>query len=164
MEQIEEIYRKYYEDVFRFLRGLSGNEFTAEELTQETFFRALEKIDSYRGDADIRVWLCSIAKNIYFTEYKKNKRVASEENIEEYQIEGNAFEEMIVDKEIAIQIHKILHNMKEPYKEIFSLRMFGELSFKEIGEIFGKSDHWACVMYHRAKGRIQKERKDRNEI
>lgn len=163
MEQFEEIYKKHYVDVFRFLRGLSGNEFIAEELTQETFFRAMKKIDSYKGESHIRVWLCSIAKNLYYTEYKKSKRTVSKNGIEEYEMDGSAFEEMIVDKEIAIQIHKILHDLKEPYKEIFSLRMFGELSFKEIGEIFGKSDHWACVMYHRAKEHIQKERKDRYE-
>lgn len=151
------VFEQYYEDVFRFLRGLSADEHLAEELTQETFYRALRSIDSYRGEADMRIWLCSIAKNLYYTQYKKQKRLATEEDIEEYQAEDKNFLDIIADRETALQIHRILHELQEPYKEVFSLRIFGELPFKDIGALFGKSQHWACVTYHRAKERIREE-------
>ncbi len=151
------VFEQYYEDVFRFLRGLSADEHLAEELTQETFYRALKSIDSYRGEADVRIWLCSIAKNLYYTQYKKQKRLATEEDMEEYQAEDKNFLDIIADRETALQIHRILHELQEPYKEVFSLRIFGELPFKDIGALFGKSQHWACVTYHRAKERIQEE-------
>ena len=153
-------FEKYYEDVFRFLRGLSADEHLAEELTQETFYRALKSRDSYRGDADIRVWLCSIAKNLYYTHYKNQKRYADAEDMEEYGAEGKSVTQLIEDKDMALRIHRILHHLREPYKEIFSLRIFGELSFKEIGQLFDKSEHWACVTYHRAKEMIQSEIED----
>ncbi len=70
-------------------------------------------------------------------------------------MEGKSFAEILADKESALQVHKILHKLREPYKEIFSLRIFGELSFQEIGMLFGKSEHWACVTYHRAKKMVQ---------
>ena len=151
------LFEQYYEDVFRFLRGLSADEHLAEELTQETFYRALKSADSYRGEADMRIWLCSIAKNLYYTQYKKQKRLATEEDIEEYQAEDKNFLDIIADRETALQIHRILHELQEPYKEVFSLRIFGELPFKDIGALFGKSQHWACVTYHRAKERIREE-------
>ncbi len=151
------VFEQYYEDVFRFLRGLSADEHLAEELTQETFYRALKSVDSYRGEADMRIWLCSIAKNLYYTQYKKQKRLATEEDMEEYQAEDKNFLDIIADRETALQIHRILHELQEPYKEVFSLRIFGELPFKDIGALFGKSQHWACVTYHRAKERIREE-------
>lgn len=124
-------------------------------MTQETFYRALKSIDTYRGDTNLRVWLCSIAKNLYYTHYKTQKRFTPAEHFEDYVSEENSLIEMISDKEAALQIHKVLHDLREPYKEIFSLRVFGELSFQEIGELFDKSAHWACVTYHRAKEMIQ---------
>lgn len=157
MDKSDIVFEQYYEDVFRFLRGLSADEHLSEELTQETFYRAWKSLDSYRGDAELRIWLCSIAKNLYYTQYKKQKRFVSEEDMEEYQAEGKSFLDIIADRETALQIHRILHDLQEPYKEVFSLRIFGELSFKDIGGLFGKNQHWACVTYHRAKERIQKE-------
>ena len=157
MDKPDILFEQYYEDVFRFLRGLSADEHLAEELTQETFYRALKSADSYRGEADMRIWLCSIAKNLYYTQYKKQKRLATEEDIEDYQAEDKNFLDIIADRETALQIHRILHELQEPYKEVFSLRIFGELPFKDIGALFGKSQHWACVTYHRAKERIREE-------
>ena len=155
MSKSDILFEQYYEDVFRFLRGISKDEHLAEELTQETFFRALKSIDTYQGDTDLRVWLCSIAKNLYYTHCKHQKRFATVEDLEAYEAEENNFIKVISDKETALQIHKILHHLREPYKEIFSLRIFGELSFQEIGALFDKSAHWACVTYHRAKEMIQ---------
>ena len=150
-------FEQYYEDVFRFLRGISADEHLAEELTQETFYRALKSIDTYRGDSSLRVWLCSIAKNLYYTHCQRQKHLTPADSLDAYESEERPFSELIADKETALQVHKVLHRLREPYKEIFSLRIFGELSFKEIGALFEKSEHWACVTYHRAKEMIQNE-------
>lgn len=157
MDNTDISFEKYYKDVFRFLRGISANEHLAEELTQETLYRALKSIDTYRGDTDMRVWLCSIAKNLYYTHYKKQKHFTPDESLDIYESEEKNFIEVIADREMALKVHKVLHDLREPYKEIFSLRIFGELSFREIGELFHKSEHWACVTYHRAKEMIQAE-------
>lgn len=157
MDNTDISFEKYYKDIFRFLRGISANEHLAEELTQETLYRALKSIDTYRGDTDMRVWLCSIAKNLFYTHCKKQKHFTPDESLDIYESEEKNFIEVIADREMALQVHKVLHDLREPYKEIFSLRIFGELSFREIGELFHKSEHWACVTYHRAKEMIQAE-------
>lgn len=163
MDERDRTFERYYEDVFRFLRGLSADEHLAEELTQETFYRALRSADSYRGEADIRVWLCSIAKNLYYTQYKRQQRFVPQEEIEEYQAEEKSFLDVIADRETALRIHRILHDMQEPYKEVFSLRIFGELPFRDIGALFGKSQHWACVTYHRARAKIREKMESEKE-
>lgn len=155
MDRPDISFEEYYEDVLRFLRGFSRDEYLAEELTQETIYRALKSIDTFRGDSDLRVWLCSIAKNLFFTHCKKQKRAAQDAAYENCGSEEKLFVQVVEDKETAFRIHKILHELREPYKEVFSLRVFGELSFKQIGELFQKSEHWACVTYHRAKGMVQ---------
>lgn len=157
MDKSNVSFEQYYEDVLRFLRGLSRDEHLAEELTQETFYHAMKSIHSFRGDSDLRIWLCSIAKNLFFTYKNKQQRITFGETFADYEAEEKMFVQIIADKEMALQIHKILHELKEPYKEIFSLRIFGELSFKQIAELFHKSEHWACVTYHRAKEMIRKE-------
>lgn len=157
MDKSDVLFEQYYEDVLRYLRGLSRDEYLAEELTQETFYYAIKSVQSFRGDCELRIWLCSIAKNLFFTHQKKQRRFLLKEEIEDYEIEEKMIVELIANKEIAQQIHKILHELKEPYKEVFSLRIFGELSFREIAELFDKSEHWACVTYHRAKEMIKKK-------
>ena len=159
MDKPDISFEVYYEDVLRFLRGLSRDEYLAEELTQETFYRAIKSIHTFRGDSDLRIWLCSIAKNLFFTHQQKQSRITPKETFDHYEAEEKLFVKMIEDKETALRIHKVLHDLKEPYKEIFSLRIFGELSFKEIADLFHKSEHWACVTYHRAKELIRQELK-----
>lgn len=155
MTGFEELYQEYFEAVFRFLRALSADESLAEELTAETFFKAMKAIDRFDGKCDIRVWLCQIAKNSYYTHLKKEKRLVSLEEAEGLEAPEEKLENLLADRELAFQLHQILHELKEPYKEVFSLRVFGELPFKQIGLLFGKSEHWACVTYHRARAKIQ---------
>ena len=152
MSDIEEIYRDYFKDVFLFLRGLCRNENLSEEIAQETFVKALSSIDRYNEETDIRAWLFTIAKNTYYT-YCRRKNISIEE-ISEITAQDVIFTERIENEEQAMTIHKILHDLKEPYKEVFNLRVFGELSFEKIGEIFGKSPGWARVTYFRAKQKI----------
>lgn len=159
MDNLETIFEKHYSDVFRYLRGLTGSEDLAEELTQECFYRAVKSVKDFRGDCDVRVWLCQIGKNLYYEQQRKRKKnVSLEEMTEDAEPEDLSppFESLLLDKELALQIHTVLHQMKEPYKEVFSLRVFGELGFQEIGALFDKSAHWACVTYHRAKEMIRR--------
>ena len=152
MSDIEEIYQDYFKDVFLFLRGLCRNENLSEEIAQETFVKALSSIDRYNEETDIRAWLFTIAKNTYYT-YCRRKNISIEE-ISEITAQDVIFTERIENEEQAMTIHKILHDLKEPYKEVFNLRVFGELNFEKIGEIFGKSPGWARVTYFRAKQKI----------
>lgn len=156
MSGFEELYRQYFDDVFRFLRGLTANEDLAEELTEETFFKALKAIDDFKGNCDVRVWLCQIAKNSYFSYIKKQKRFLAQRDLNDLVATEESIEKLLVDKELAFKLHQILHDLNEPYKEVFSLRVFGELPFKQIAILFGKTEHWACVTYHRAKEKIKK--------
>ena len=156
MTELEILYKMYFKDVYLYIKSLSGDEHIAEDITSETFIRAIKSIDTFRGDCDIRIWLCQIAKNSYFSFLRKNKKVIFTDTISERKSEIN-LEQLIVSKEDTLKIHKILHRLKEPYKEVFSLRVFGELSFKQIGDIFGKTENWACVTYHRSRKKIQRE-------
>lgn len=137
MENFVEIYQMYFDDVYRYLYGLTLNESLSEELTEETFFKAMQSIKKFKGECDIRVWLCQIAKNSYFTYYRKHKRLQSGE-ILEFTPDATDLEMAMADKENAYRVHQILHQLPEPYKEVFSLRIFGELSFQMIGALFGK--------------------------
>lgn len=154
MTEFEEVYRLYFRDVYRYCLALTRDEQMAEEVTQETFFKALGAIDKFDGKCKIYVWLCQIAKNTYFTMHSRDKRqgILSEEPAD-----WENLEEKLLSKESAFEIHRILHALEEPYKEVFSLRTFGELPFRQIGELFGKTESWARVTYHRAKLKIKEE-------
>ena len=162
MEDFDAAYREYYDDVYRFLRGLSGNESLAEELTQDTFYHAFKNIGSYRGESELRVWLCSIARNLYRNHLRGQKHLTDDEAVADKPDDGPDLTDMIADKELAMQMHRVLHGLSDPYREVFSLRIVGELSFKEIGSLFEKNDHWACVVFHRAKAMIQKKMEEKN--
>ena len=161
-DEFEKIYKRYFNDVFLFLKKLSKDGSIAEEITSETFFKAMHSIDNFRGETDVRVWLCQIAKNCYFSYLKKQQRI---ENIDDIDFPDNqdTIEEQILKQYDAMQIHLLLHNLAEPYKEVFMLRVFGELSFKQIADIFQKTDNWACVTYHRARNKILTQMEDKDE-
>ncbi|MDE7192840.1 MAG: sigma-70 family RNA polymerase sigma factor [Oscillospiraceae bacterium] len=156
MEDFERLYIEYFGDVFRYLRGLTANEALAEELTSETFFKAMKSVKDFRGDCDVRVWLCEIAKNSYFSLLKKRRRL-TELNEAELIPDERDIAKMTEDKDTAFRLHKSLHGLPEPYREVFTLRVFGELPFEQIGQLFGKTAHWACVTYHRAKEKLLKD-------
>jgi len=150
----EEIYRLYFRDVYLYLRSLSADGGTAEELTQEAFSRALKAINRFDGTKDIRAWLFTIAKNTWLTHCRRRGRFVQEEIPENLEDPRVSFMEQLENEEQAFLIHRFLHSMKEPYKEVFSLRVFGQLSFEKIGLLFGKSPGWARVTYHRARKQI----------
>lgn len=164
MTEFEKIYRTYFDDVYRYIRRLSGDENIAEEIVSETFFKALRGISGFRGDCDIRVWLCQIAKNCYYTHLKKSERTDrfGDAKLSELPSEGDTIEEQCMKREEAARIRMVLHTVPEPYKEVFMWRVFAELSFRQIGQIFGKSENWACVTYHRTKTMIKARLEDKS--
>ena len=157
MEDFEAIYVQHFDGVYKYVFSLCRNETIAEEITQEAFYRAMEHIDKFEGKCKLYVWLCQIAKNTFLTYAKKQKRHVSETDIDlSKQIEPS-FESEILDKETLWKLHKLLHGLSEPYKEVFSLRVFGELPFSQIGELFGKSDSWARLIFYRAKKELRRD-------
>lgn len=150
MPDFEEVYRLYFADVYKYILALSRDEATAEEITQETFFRALSSIGSFRGDCQLRVWLCQIARNRYMDLCRERRRFGSGAEAADCGIE-----EGFADRDTAKRLHALLHALPEPYKEVFSLRTFGELSFAQIGELFQKSESWVRVTYFRARQKLK---------
>lgn len=157
MSTLEELYKLYYIKVYSYILNISKDPNVAEEITQNTFFKSMKSIHKFKGESDVSTWLCAIAKNLYFDLVKKQKRftVLSENTITDISIENS-----LCNKDQAFAIHKILHNMDDPYKEVFMLRVFSELSFIQIGQLFAKTDNWARVTYFRAKSKIQNELED----
>ena len=148
----EKLYQTYYMKVYSFLLSRTEDKHLAEELTQETFVKAMTTASEYQGGAKEFTWLCAIAKNLLVDEKRKNSRMSEmpEEITDHINIEESA-----VKKDDAFRVHMILHTLKEPYKEVFELRIFGELSFAQIGTIFQKTESWARVTFYRARLMIQ---------
>lgn len=148
---VEALYTEYFHDIYLYLCSVTKNESLAEELTQDTFFKALNTSGKFRGECDVRVWLTQIAKNLWLSHCRKQKHMTGFEIPETEADPHISVEDHLTDTEQAMKIHRILHKMHDPQKEVFSLRVFGELSFRQIGDIFGKTESWARVTFHRAK-------------
>lgn len=155
-ESFDQIYQTYFDPVYRYMVSLSANANVAEEITQETFFKALRHLDKFRGDSSVYSWLCTIARNIWISERRKKNALPIDD---EAALSDKAIgpEEAIMRQDESMRVHLLLHNLDEPYREIFMLRTLGQLSFRNIGELFGKSENWACVVYHRARNKIKEE-------
>lgn len=153
-ESFDEIYRQYFDPVYRYVLSLCLDQQQAEELTQETFFRALQAIDGFRGESSLKTWLCAIARRLVLSERRRRTPVALEE-LGELRDEAPDPEEQAMVRADALRLHRLLHELPEPYREVFSLRVFAQLSFREIGALFGKTENWACVVFHRARMKIR---------
>lgn len=154
MIEIEKLYTEYFTHIYRFLLSLGANKSLAEELTAQTMFIAINKIDSFKNECKLSVWLCQIAKNLYYKQLKENKLFINNE-ILDYLPDINK-----EDKYLKELIHKKIHKLEEPYKEVFWMRCFADLSFKEIAGLFNKTESWARVTYHRARLSLKEELKD----
>ncbi len=139
----EKIYRAYFMEVYSYVMTFVKDSEQAQEITQETFYRAVRNQNSYRREASECTWLCAIAKNLCMDSFRKRHK---NESLDQEIPAIENIENMMLDKESSLQIHQILHSMEEPYKEVFSLRVFGELSFQNIGLIFGKSEDRKSVV------------------
>ena len=152
----DEIYESCFDPVYRYVLSLSGDPHTAEEITQEAFFRALRSLDRFRGDSSLKSWLCAIARNLWLSGQRK-KKAQPLEDASELADPGMGPEESVLLRDEGMRVHRLLHRLEEPYREVFTLRTLGQLSFQDIGELFGKSGNWACVVYHRARARLKEE-------
>lgn len=162
MTDFESIYNEWFHDVYKYTLSLCQNETMAEEVTQATFCKALESIDKFKGNCSLFVWLCQIAKHTYFTLYRKQKRCVSESEFDISMAELPDFESEYIDGETSKQLHKLLHELNEPYKEVFMLRVFGELPYFQIGELFSKTDSWARLIFYRAKKELWRRLNEHN--
>lgn len=152
MTDIELLYDAFFSKVYAYAVSISKNKAVAEDITSETFYRAIKNYKKIDDSKNVNSWLCEIAKNIYLDMLRKSKTVP----IDDFEFSDNDdFQSKLDDSDSSKQVHKILHTLDEPYKEIFSLRVFGELSFADIGELFEKSESWARVTFFRAKKKIQ---------
>lgn len=152
MEKFEEVYIRHFQYVYRFLLGLCRNASLAEEIAQETFVRAMTQWEKFQGRCAVNTWLLSIAKNIYFSNCRQKHNIS----LNDVQIDGDmCVEEAIFERETKLSLHRLLHKLPEPYKEVFALRIFSDLSHQQIGMLFEKTDAWARVTFYRAKALLQ---------
>lgn len=153
MQNIEEIYQKYFQTVYKYLVCLTHEPNIAEELTQETFCKAVAKIDTFKGNCKISVWLCQIGKNLWFNELKKSKKLLPiDENLPD---PFALVDENFIDKEDKKAIYTQIAKLEPAIKEIFYLRLTGNFSFKEISEIVGKTESWVRVNFYRGKQKLK---------
>ncbi len=154
MEKEEEIYNRYAETVYKFLLSKTGDHHLAEELTQETFYQAIKNINRFDGKSQISTWLCAIAKNQLSSYRKKHPDFLELSELSDY---AESAEDTVISAQNKVELFKMLHHCPEPYREIMYLRIYGTLSFKEIGEIMNQSETWARVNYYRGKEKLRKD-------
>ena len=160
MYDIEEVYKEHYRIVYKYLMCLTNNADLSEELTQETFYKMIKKIDTFKGKAKISVWLCEIAKNLYFDELRKNrKRKKVELDFNNIQSDLN-IEEDFIEKEETENISKEVEKLDEEIRRVIFLRLNSDMSFKEIGQVLGKTETWARVNYDRRKQKVNEGEKN----
>lgn len=160
MSSFEEMFTEYFSRVYRFALSLTRSTALAEDITQQTFFKALQKIDTFQGRSDAGTWLCSIAKNEYFNRCRRNREQSFPPDSAVFAGEMADADACVQSNAQRMQIHRHLHELQEPYREVFMLRVFGELKYAQIASLFGKTESWARVTYYRAKMEIQNRMKE----
>ena len=153
-EAFEKLYETYYMRVYSYVMTLAKKQHIAEEITQETFYRAFTAKSAFRGESNALTWLCAIARNLFFDEMRRqSKNVEAKPFIN---VTDNVdIQREVEDHDASYRIHLALSELEEPYRKVFELRIFGELSFREIGSICERTENWARVTYHRAKLKLQ---------
>ena len=158
MQDIEQVYKEYFETVYKYLLCLTHNKDTAEELTQETFCRAVKNVGKFKGNCKISVWLCQIAKNLWYDECRKRKDIYIKEDSELEDIPDiSSLEEIAISNNEKNILNEKLKQLDSQTKEVILLRITGDLSFKEIANILDKTENWARVTFYRGKQKIMKE-------
>lgn len=151
----DEILCAEYEAVFHYVLSLCRNTTQAQDITQETFLKAMKSSDKFAGDSSLYTWLCAIAKNQWINSCKKQQRETLSDDVSMLsEGESKSVEQQVADRDSAFRIHILLHRLPEPYKEVFSLRVFGQLPFADIASLFSKTESWARVTYYRARKMI----------
>lgn len=166
MQNMEQIYEEYFETINKYLFCLTHDSDISEELTQETFYKAVNKIHTYKGKCKISVWLCEIAKNLWYDECRKNRKMIKTDQEELLVIQAiENLEDTVILNEEKMNLYKKMQSLDEQTREVMYLRITGELSFKEIGIILNKTENWARVTFYRGKQKIKEvdlyERKEK---
>ncbi len=164
MQPLEALFSEYFGRVYRFALSMTRDEHAAGELTQQTFFKALSKIDSFQLRSDPITWLCSIAKNEFYNSARRKREQPFAPDAREFDKATDSIETLMLKSDQTMRIHLYLHALDEPYREVFTLRVFGELKYSQIAALFGKTESWARVTYYRAKLDLQQRiREEDNE-
>lgn len=150
----EKLYETYYMRVYSYVMTLAGKQHMAEEITQEAFYKAFTAKSAFRGESNEVTWLCAIARNLFLDEMRRQSK-SVEADLDANADSGVNIESEVEDRDASYRIHQALQALEEPYRRVFELRIFGELSFREIGDICEKTENWARVTYHRAKLKLQ---------
>lgn len=154
MLSMEDVYLEHSHMVYRYLLSLTHDADLAEELTQETFYQAIKKLDYFNAESKVSTWLCGIAKNLFLSYLRKHPQT---EILEENSALCKSAESEVMSSLDKMDLLKQIHCLKEPGREVIHLRLYGNLSYVEIGEIMGKSENWARVTFYRAKEQLRKE-------
>ncbi|MCI8818945.1 MAG: sigma-70 family RNA polymerase sigma factor [Oscillibacter sp.] len=152
MEDMEKVYQQHARTVYKFLLAKTRDEHLAEELTQETFYQAVKSVGRFDGSCKVSVWLCQIAKHLWYQHLRKRKREGPEELPE---APGPSAEEGLLEKEGQLDLLRQVHSLPELQREVVYLRAFGGLSFREIGDVMGKTENWARVTFYRSKEKLR---------
>ena len=161
---LDDIYKNYAKELYRYIFNLCRNETLAEDIMQETMLNAVMSIDKFKGECSLKTYLCRIARNIWLNYAKRaeNKNIPIDDSLEF--AADDSVEEQLNNKMQSQAIHRVLHTLEEPYKEVFTLRVFADLKFNDIGNLFGESANWARVTFFRAKEKIIRQLEKENEI
>lgn len=149
------MYQEYANQIYRFLITLCRDEHIAEELTQETFYKAMKNYHLFKGDSKLSVWLCQIAKNEYFAYYNRQKKLDFSDITSDQPTTDLDVLQTLMHSEQKLKLHQLLRKLQEPYKEVITLKIFAELSYLEIASLFGKSESWARVTFYRGKNQLK---------
>ena len=155
MEPMEDIYRRHARTVYKFLLSLCGDADLAEELTQETFYQAIRSIERFDGRCKLSVWLCQIAKHLWYQHLRKRKREVPLPD-EPPELPIPSAEEGLLEQEGRLELLRKIHALPEQQREVVYLRSFGGLTFREIGDVLGKTENWARVTFYRGKEQLRK--------
>lgn len=157
MQDMDAVYRKHFHMVYQYLMSLTHNTHIAEELAQETFCQAISSIHRYNGDCKITTWLCAIAKHQYLAYVRKHPPCDTLDKTQDSVCTAASAEQDALAAVGRLELLQYIHQCPEPYREVIYLRAFGNLSFREIGEIMGQSENWARVTFYRGKERLRKD-------
>ncbi|MBO7475304.1 MAG: sigma-70 family RNA polymerase sigma factor [Ruminococcus sp.] len=153
-QELHEIYEKYGSDLYAFILRMCRSEQLARDILQDTMLKAMQSADSFKGDCSVKTWLYTIARNLWYDHLKKAENRNSSLDTLSEPTSQESIEACFADKDTALRIHHLLHELDEPYREVFTLRVFAELKFADIAKVFGKSENWAGVTYYRAKQKL----------
>ena len=158
---MEELYKEYGKIVHHFLLSVCHDTQLAEELTQETFLQAFLSLERFDGSCKMSVWLCQIAKHLFYRHLGKNGREIPTEQAQmpEARASDHVEQTAIVRLEL-MDVLKEMQKLAPQMREVIYLRVMGQLSFKEIGEIMGRSENWARVTFYRGKEQLLLKRKE----